>query len=186
MPRADRLQREEWMYRAGQASRDRRRWMWPTAFSAMTALAATLLVMLLVRPGPQEKYPFPDSVVKAPDVERKDPPKASQPSPKKQPETLPPVETVREEAPPSSFTIVSFFPRPPSGTYPNDLDWILEHGVENWLESVENPGLPPEQIPPETSRSRTNRELLDDLLNPGKPKTSPGRLSLKSIFGVRS
>ncbi len=29
------------------------RWVWPAAFSAMTAAAATLLVMLLVEPGPQ-------------------------------------------------------------------------------------------------------------------------------------
>ena len=58
-PRADRLPREQVLFLAGQASvlgRDpvRRdgpgRWAWPTAFVAMTALAASLLAVLLFRP----------------------------------------------------------------------------------------------------------------------------------------
>ena len=60
-PRADRLSREQVLFLAGQASvlgRDpvRRdgpgRWAWPTAFAAMTVLAASLLAVLLFRPEP--------------------------------------------------------------------------------------------------------------------------------------
>ena len=63
-PRAARLDRDRLMFLAGQASGGRQppvvmasspasRWSWPAAFSAMTALAASLLVMLLNRPEPQ-------------------------------------------------------------------------------------------------------------------------------------
>jgi hypothetical protein len=73
-PRAARLDRDRLMFLAGQATRqasggrqppddlDRRvaradspasRWGWPAAFSAMTALAASLLIMLVNRPEPQ-------------------------------------------------------------------------------------------------------------------------------------
>lgn len=75
MPRAAQLDRDRLMFLAGQASvpqasqecepavdqshrldvvRSRRsRWGWPAAFSAMTAVAAALLVALLNRPAPQ-------------------------------------------------------------------------------------------------------------------------------------
>jgi hypothetical protein len=33
--------------------RDKRRWAWPAAFSGMTVVAASLLLALVVRPGPQ-------------------------------------------------------------------------------------------------------------------------------------
>jgi hypothetical protein len=61
-PRDDRLDRERLVFRAGQASvgggRGRRvergaGWAWPASFATMTAVAATLLVMLLLRPQPQ-------------------------------------------------------------------------------------------------------------------------------------
>ena len=60
-PRPDRLSREQVLYLAGQASvlgrnpvrRDGPgRWAWPTAFVAMTALAASLLAVLLFQPEP--------------------------------------------------------------------------------------------------------------------------------------
>jgi hypothetical protein len=60
-PRAAGMDRETLFFQAGQAAalRDlnRRRsllsrWAWPGAFSAMTAVAATLLVMLTLRTGP--------------------------------------------------------------------------------------------------------------------------------------
>jgi hypothetical protein len=59
VPRGDRLQRDRLMFLAGRAAASRpgaavsRRWAWPAAFSAMTAVAASLLVMLVTRPGPQ-------------------------------------------------------------------------------------------------------------------------------------
>lgn len=68
-PRTDRLDRDRLMFLAGQASVHKAatagradvlalapqapRWAWPAAFSAMTALAASLFVALLLRPDPQ-------------------------------------------------------------------------------------------------------------------------------------
>ncbi|HUT92254.1 MAG TPA: hypothetical protein VMY37_22355 [Thermoguttaceae bacterium] len=61
-PRDDRLDRERLAFLAGQASVGGRsaergaaaaRWAWPGACAGMTAVAATLLVALLVRPEPQ-------------------------------------------------------------------------------------------------------------------------------------
>jgi hypothetical protein len=46
--------------------RSRRRWAWPTAFSAMTAVAATLLMMMLVRPESQIAVPRNERVSTAP------------------------------------------------------------------------------------------------------------------------
>ena len=58
-PRADQLDRERICYLAGQASVNQpsTRWAWPSSFAAMTALAATLLVMLINQPtiSPTEK-----------------------------------------------------------------------------------------------------------------------------------
>jgi hypothetical protein len=65
VPRADWLDRDRLMYLAGQASVAHtpaaghpaavspRRWGWPAAFAAMTAVAASLLVALVMQPGPQ-------------------------------------------------------------------------------------------------------------------------------------
>ena len=59
-PRAARLDRDRLMFLAGQASAAtgtieplRRGWAWPAAFSAMTALAAALRVMVLTHPEPR-------------------------------------------------------------------------------------------------------------------------------------
>ena len=75
-PRGDRIDRDRLMFLAGQASvggrtgdvpttsvgmapgvaprvAPRGRWAWPASLAAVSALAATLLVMLVVRPGPQ-------------------------------------------------------------------------------------------------------------------------------------
>ncbi|NQT14713.1 MAG: hypothetical protein HQ582_18295 [Planctomycetes bacterium] len=55
-PREDRLDRERLAFLAGQASvagrTGRTAWAWPASLAGMTAVAATLLVILLVRPGP--------------------------------------------------------------------------------------------------------------------------------------
>lgn len=60
-PRPDRLARERLMFLAGQASVEeahmpprgalRQRWAWPASFATMTAVAATLFVMLLTQPS---------------------------------------------------------------------------------------------------------------------------------------
>ncbi|HVX12014.1 MAG TPA: hypothetical protein VHC22_12595 [Pirellulales bacterium] len=59
-PRAVQLDRDRLMFLAGQASAGTpadgylsRRWIWPVSFSAMSALAASLLVLLILRPAPQ-------------------------------------------------------------------------------------------------------------------------------------
>jgi len=60
-PRADRLDRQRLMFLAGQASVLGRTgprsapaaWVWPSTAAVMTAVAATLLVMLIWRPVPQ-------------------------------------------------------------------------------------------------------------------------------------
>jgi hypothetical protein len=49
----------------GVLARDRARWAWPTAFSAMTAVAAVLFVALLVRSGPELRVASADRGVAA-------------------------------------------------------------------------------------------------------------------------
>ncbi|MBC8875711.1 MAG: hypothetical protein H8E44_40305 [Planctomycetes bacterium] len=60
-PRSDTFDRDQLMFRAGQLSplkeddrqaTPRRSWLWPTGFASMTAVAATLLIMLAMRPEP--------------------------------------------------------------------------------------------------------------------------------------
>jgi hypothetical protein len=77
-PRTDRLDRDRLMYLAGQASVAEAKeksqqgrspgWFWPTSSLGMTAIAAALLAMLLLRPEPQfvERivYTAPDSTVR--------------------------------------------------------------------------------------------------------------------------
>lgn len=52
-PRSDRLDRERLIFLAGQASAElpSTRWAWPASLAAMTAVAATLLVMMLNQPA---------------------------------------------------------------------------------------------------------------------------------------
>jgi len=58
-PRTDRLNRDRIMYLAGQASVAGRTegrfpgWFWPTSCAGMTAVAAVLVAMVLLRPEPQ-------------------------------------------------------------------------------------------------------------------------------------
>lgn len=71
-PRPDRLDRERLMFLAGQASVEeahmsprgalRQRWAWPVSFATMTAVAATLFVMLLTRSAYQTPLLSPKSV----------------------------------------------------------------------------------------------------------------------------
>jgi len=73
VPRADRLNRDRLMFLAGQAAAEARLgqvsavpvqpsrragWFWPAATATMTALAASLLVTLAVRPVPQATGPI--------------------------------------------------------------------------------------------------------------------------------
>jgi len=63
-PRTDRLDRERLIFLAGKASvkaaeLPTARWAWPASLAAMTALAATLLIMLLNAPAPPDS-PLPE------------------------------------------------------------------------------------------------------------------------------
>jgi hypothetical protein len=78
-PLPDRLARERLIYLAGRASvkaapmpsSNGQRWVWPTSFAAMTALAASLLVMLLMQPtGGPTTFERDDDVVSAEPIQR--------------------------------------------------------------------------------------------------------------------
>jgi hypothetical protein len=78
-PRVDRLDRDRLIFLAGQASSAGpewpgrgvvRRWAWPAAFSAMTALAASLAMMLVSRPAPQIVERIVPVPIRAPDQTR--------------------------------------------------------------------------------------------------------------------
>jgi hypothetical protein len=56
-PRDDRLDRERLAFLAGQASVTPRGRAWPVAFGAMTAVAASLLFLLVTRPEPSTTGP---------------------------------------------------------------------------------------------------------------------------------
>ena len=67
LPRDDRLDRERLIFRAGQASVTRPAargafarsgWAWPASLAGMTAVAATLLAMLVARPELPERIQF--------------------------------------------------------------------------------------------------------------------------------
>lgn len=57
-PREDRLDRERLAFLAGQASVSRRGRAWPVAFGAMSAVAASLLFLLVMRPETSADRPF--------------------------------------------------------------------------------------------------------------------------------
>jgi hypothetical protein len=79
IPRTDRLDRDRLMFLAGRESqikddlqpvaspvRYQRTWTWPTAFAGMSVVAASLFVMLILRPGPQTANQIVARTVKQP------------------------------------------------------------------------------------------------------------------------
>ena len=52
-PALGRLDRDQLLFRAGQASVSRRRWLWPGTTSVLAAVAASLAIALVLRPSPQ-------------------------------------------------------------------------------------------------------------------------------------
>ena len=84
VPRAERLNREHIMFLAGQASvasnsrpaappgtigpQCRAGWAWPAAFAMMTGVAASLLVVLAIRPAPQVTERIVERIITAPEA----------------------------------------------------------------------------------------------------------------------
>jgi len=154
VPRTDRLNRERLMFLAGQASvgkpseqlprtRVWSRWGWPAAFSAMSAVAASLLVTVAVRPEPQVVVRVVERVVPAPvsqaeaktaqsapagdapgAVQEQDQPSGAGASPG------------RESVPSEWFAWAALVGRSDGSStepsYPQLREQLLAHGVESW------------------------------------------------------
>lgn len=152
-PRA-RLDRDRLMYRAGQASaamptygRDARRWAWPAAFGSMTAVAASLLLLLALRPSPR----VVERIVRVP-----------MPAPQPQRADVHPSATLADAVP-----INVKHPVAPKGlpldppVYLDLRDRVLAMG----LDSFSPPGAPSDDRP--DSRPANYRDLLNSLLRDG-------------------
>jgi hypothetical protein len=188
VPRADRLDREEWMYLAGQASRDRHRWMWPAAFAGMTAFAGVLLALLLGRPeaglvparqpmanlpqgakSPEAPIDVPHSPI--PEERRVDRTPVLAGGPGDGAEIMRP----EEEGIPSRPFLT---PRPAPGTNPYLLAQILDRGLESLPVPAVPPGLKMEESRPPVS----SREYLEKLLQSLGPPGAPGRSNVPDSF----
>ncbi|MBN2025069.1 MAG: hypothetical protein JW809_19990 [Pirellulales bacterium] len=136
VPRADRLDAGRVMYLAGKASAARRSRAWPAAFAGMSVVAATLAVMLAVRPEPQtiDRIVYlPTSVTTAAPATEDAAPVAP---------AVPEREAPRRTAPPGwsieSAVLASVAPTPQWLTaaevrrlpYPRFRDYVLRCGVD--------------------------------------------------------
>ncbi|HVC94405.1 MAG TPA: hypothetical protein VND64_11980 [Pirellulales bacterium] len=124
-----------------------RRWAWPAAFSMVSAVAATLLAVLLARPEPRViervvRLPAePQAVVDTPAgaaVARADAPEQ--------------VERGRSERPAHNR-------RRGDGDYLSLRDRVLARGIDSWTSSLSASNV----APPETTHN--HRELLESVLN---------------------
>jgi hypothetical protein len=120
----------------------RGRWAWPAAFSAMTALAASLLVMLVNRPGPQ----VVERIVRVP-VER---PAAVADSPHIE-RDQPTLETGLASSPARRYAAFG-------ESYLHARDQVLAFGLDSWMRS--NPSAAASSSEPPASY----RELRESLL----------------------
>lgn len=143
------LDRDRLMYLAGQASAGAsRRWVWPAAFVGMTAVAASLLIMLALGPQPRVverivRVPTPVLPPNAADVQPNAVPSDAVPTGAEQP-------AFAHRLPPSS----------PPAVYLDLRDRVLAMGVES---------LPPSAPSEERadSQSANYRDLLNSLLRDG-------------------
>jgi len=106
-PRDDRLDRERLVFLAGQASLagrpgPRAAWAWPASLAGMTAVAATLLAMLLARPEPAVVERI--RIVKVPVEQRESP-------------------AHPDDSPAASRLVTSQPGGPAASTPADDLDW---------------------------------------------------------------
>ncbi len=183
-PRDDRLDRERLIFMAGRESalaeqaRPAARgliWAWPGSLSAMTAVAATLAVMLMQGgtgspiAGVEESPPRQDESNPAvPDApQKKSPPLRGPDQPSPDPEALP-----RQSVPPTGLMALirsSWYPRPAPDsfdpdsfdgelTYPRLRDVLLAGDMESWpiADSTRRSGASDAPIP--------YREMLQGLL----------------------
>ena len=165
VPRGDRLSRDRLMFLAGQASVVHRgqdgaeraaRWAWPSAFAAMSAVAASLLVALLVRPetGSGDRIAHVSAPL---------PPSAEKPAVADgTPSSIvhPPDSILR--TPDSRLTVhvqaTSLRFPPPRDSYHELLARVLDRGLDAWKPPAGSGATVPAAAP------ATYRELLETLL----------------------
>lgn len=156
-PRAVSLDRDRLMYLAGQASvgtlASPRGWRWPAAFSGMSALAATLLIMLVSRP-PRIVERVVRVAVPAASAADERPEALSPDSPA-------PRVAAREQylATDSPRIAVDRDRRPSPPAYRDLRDRVLAMGIETWTSQPSEGG---KSSPPETYR-----DMLNDALRGG-------------------
>ena len=217
-PRTDRLDRERLIFLAGQESvlakggmkgtvpfslrenrdsplrenRDSPRLFWPAAFAAMTTVAATLLVMLLLRPETPAEVRFVEVPAESPG-DRDLAPDGKLPA--RPPEDRPvepspePREPSAEPAPRSSlFASVGWDwlqlsdrgQLGPEASYPRLLDKVLKEGIDDWPLPAPVGGARRASAPvpyrellnqelgkPASNSSGPDRPLINTLLYPG-------------------
>jgi hypothetical protein len=161
-PRAVHLDRDRLMFLAGRASSGRAPggWAWPAAFSAVSALAAGLLLTLLLRSQPREVtkivyVPRPASA-----------PEATPAVVDRQIELEPAVAAVdpagAEERDPAGAEERGGLPaKPREGSYVRLRDHVLAMGIESWTNDRSAVGERKDSSP------QTYQELLDSLLHDG-------------------
>jgi hypothetical protein len=159
-PRAVQLDRDRLMFLAGQASSSsgmvnsaRQGWAWPAAFSAMTALAASLLALIVVgpQPGVVERIVYlPAEVVVPSDGSR--------------------LNNDRDELPPpviaERLVEITDFPSPadkaaPGRSYVDLRDRVLAMGLDTWQNEPADSGGRRGESP------AAYHDLLDSLLHGG-------------------
>ena len=161
-PRAAALDRDRLMFLAGQASlpaahanQPVRRWAWPAAFSGMTALAASLLVVLAIRPAPRVVERLVRVPVEAP----------PQPSPIGEVGRHPGEPLARERTGDWLATeIAPRWPRDkvvPGDSYLDIRDRVLAMGIDRWQDDVAS------SATGRRESSASYHELLDSLLHGG-------------------
>ncbi len=169
-PREDRLDRERLIFRAGQASVAGRqagivRWAWPAVSAGMTAAAATLLVMLLVRPEPRERIRIVEVQVPARPADA-GPTRDGRGRESDLP--LPP----GSDAQPLAEALVSYHAGLLPGSqwgasrsragYLEMCDWMLAQGADPWARPVTPPTAPVEPGPGPLPYRRWLKNLLED------------------------
>ena len=161
-PRAAQLDRDHLMFLAGQASAGlpagghlSRRWAWPAAFSAMSALAASLLLMLVIRPAPQ----VIEKIVRVP-VEAVPGPVATQANGEQYAASL--GQAISSELP---RAVVAKHPRQrepaESAEYLDLRDRVLAMGIDSWQSQSRPSGGGSDAAPV------NYHDLLDSLLRDG-------------------